>query len=381
MNQLKNWIINRFGPACLAGITARDWLGLLLENGFRISPCYWGKIPYISISSVCTSTVATVEQFVHGRGIRNTESHTPLFIVGSWRSGTTFLHTLLCLDQQYSSPSLFQTMFPHSFIVSEPWLRPMLEMGTPDKRFMDNMPMNLKEPHEDEMALAIMCRRSNMLSWAFPKNAQTYDKYLAFSDVSERDREAWKRSFDQFVRKMSYHTGKPVILKSPNHTARIKLLLELYPDAKFLHIYRNPYSVFRSMLHMTKAVTQVWGLQYFPPDDLPAMVVDTYRRLYDAYLDQKSLIPDGQLAEIRYEDFAAAPVETLQQVYTDLAIGGFENAKPSFDEHVAAKAGYKKNKHSPIDPAHIALINENWSRMFETFGYDMQTVEADGQSG
>ena len=219
MNQLKNWIINRFGPACLAGITARDWVGLLIENGFRISPRYWGKVPYLTVSSVCTSTVATVESLVHGRGIQNTESHTPLFIVGSWRSGTTFLHTLLCLDQQYASPSLFQTMFPHSFIMSEPWLRPMLELGTPDKRFMDNMPMNLREPHEDEMALAIMCQRSNMLSWAFPKNARTYDKYLAFHDTSEQDREAWKQSFDRFVRKMSYCTGKPLVLKSPNHTA------------------------------------------------------------------------------------------------------------------------------------------------------------------
>ena len=27
--------------------------------------------------------------------------------------------------------------------------------------------MSLAEPHEDEMALAIMCQRSNMLSWVF----------------------------------------------------------------------------------------------------------------------------------------------------------------------------------------------------------------------
>lgn len=374
MNQLKNWMINRFGPACLAGITARDWLSLLIENRFRVSPRYWGKLPYLSISSVCTSCVATAEHLVHGRKIRQTEAQTPLFIVGSWRSGTTFLHTLMCLDQQFSSPSLFQTMFPHSFIMSEPWLRPMLELGTPSKRFMDNMAMNLREPHEDEMALAIMSQRSNMLSWAFPKNAERYDRFLDFKNTTTQDRDAWKASFDEFVRKMSYQTGKPQILKSPNHTARIKLLLELYPDAKFLHIYRNPYNVFRSMVHMATAVTQVWGLQYFPPAEIPDMVIDTYKRLYDAYFDQKELIPAGQLTEIRYEDFAKAPVETLESVYADLSINDFDKAKPALEEHISQKAGYKKNQHKPMDPAHITKINEHWQRAFAEFGYEMESA-------
>ncbi|MFK7818488.1 MAG: sulfotransferase [Planctomycetaceae bacterium] len=377
MNQLKNWMINRFGPACLAGITVSDWLSLLIENRFRISPRYWGKVPYLSVSSVCTSAIGLAESAVHGRGIKNTESHTPLMIVGSWRSGTTFLHTLMCLDQQFGSPSLFQTMYPHSFILSEPWLRPMLELGTPTKRFMDNMAMNLQEPHEDEMALAIMSGRSNMLSWAFPRNAVRYDKFLDFNGTSDADQQKWKDAFAQFVQKMSYRTGKPQVLKSPNHTARIRLLLELYPDAKFLHIYRNPYSVFRSMVHMATAVTQVWGLQYFPPAEIPEMVVETYKRLYDAYLDEKSLIPDGQLTEIRYEDFAPAPVETLERVYSDLSLPGFDAAKPLLEEHVAQRAAYKRNKHKPIDPNHIRLINDRWSRMFEEFGYEKQSPDAD----
>lgn len=374
MNQLKNWIINRFGPACLAGITASDWASLLIENRFRIAPRYWGKVPYLSISSVCTSCVAAAEHLVHGRRIKQAKPITPLFIVGSWRSGTTFLHTLMCLDQQFSSPSLFKTMFPHSFIMSEPWLRPLLELGTPDKRFMDNMAMNLREPHEDEMALAILSQRSNMLSWAFPRNAARYDRFLDFKNATEQDRNAWKDSFDYFVRKMSYRTGKPQILKSPNHTARIKLLLELYPDAKFLHIYRNPYSVFRSMVHMATAVTQVWGLQYFPPDEIPGMVIHTYKRLYDAYFDQKAAIPSGQLTEIRYEDFAQAPVETLESVYADLAIEGFETSRPALEEHVAQKASYKRNKHDPIPPDHISLINQHWSRAFEQFGYEKDSA-------
>jgi len=371
MNQLKNWIINRFGPACLAGITAADWARVCTRNGFRFSPRYWGKVPYLTVSSVLTSGFATAESLIYGKRIRESEAKAPLFIVGSWRSGTTFLHTLMCLDEQFGCPNLFQTMYPHSFLLSEPWLRPMLEFGTPTKRFMDNMAMNLREPHEDEMALAILSQRSNMLSWAFPKNAAHYDRFLDFNDATDADRNAWKTAFDYFVRKMTLKTdGKQQVLKSPNHTARIKLLLELYPAARFLHIYRNPYHVFRSMVHMATAVTQVWGLQHFPLDQIPAMVIDTYKRLYAAYFEQSAAIPDGQLTEVRYEDFAAAPVETLSSVYENLNLPGFESARPALEAHVAARSGYKKNKHPEIAPEHVAMINEHWQPMFDRFGYE-----------
>jgi hypothetical protein len=41
------------------------------------------------------------------------------------------------------------------------------------------------------------------------------------------------------------HTQR-LILKSPAHTARMKLLHELFPGAKFIHISRNPYEVYQS---------------------------------------------------------------------------------------------------------------------------------------
>jgi hypothetical protein len=36
---------------------------------------------------------------------------------------------------------------------------------------------------------------------------------------------------------------KPLLIKSPVHTARIPLLLRLFPKAKFIYMHRNPYEV------------------------------------------------------------------------------------------------------------------------------------------
>jgi len=55
-----------------------------------------------------------------------------------------------------------------------------------------------------------------------------------------------------FIRKVQLFRGteKRLLLKSPVHTARIKLLLKLFPDAQFVYIHRNPYDVFRSAVNM-----------------------------------------------------------------------------------------------------------------------------------
>lgn len=362
-----------FGPSCLAGISLTDWLLLLGENGFHVSPRYWGKVPFLTLSSVVTTGCKAVEDALYATRLRDSQPATPIFILGCWRSGTTHLHNLLTLDPRFSCPSMFQTMYPHTFLTNEWWLRPLLELLTPRKRFMDNMEQSLREPHEDEMALAIMTRRSNMLSWTFPRRAEFYDQFLDFTQASPADRQRWKQALDLFVRKISLKTGKHVVLKSPNHTARIALLLELYPQAKFLHIKRHPCDVFRSMCHMASQVMPVWGLQYFPPEDIPNMVIETYARLYNAYLDQRSLVPAGQLHEISYEELSQQPVETLATAYDRLSLGDFEQARSALEAYTQAKSSYQKNKHREIPPEQLAQLQDRWQRMFEEFGYSAES--------
>ena len=43
------------------------------------------------------------------------------------------------------------------------------------------------------------------------------------------------------------HPGQRLLIKNPVYTARVGLLRVLFPNAKFVHIYRNPYIVFQSM--------------------------------------------------------------------------------------------------------------------------------------
>jgi omega-hydroxy-beta-dihydromenaquinone-9 sulfotransferase len=369
MANSRNFLVQHFGPACLAGITCSDWAALLAENGFRVSPQYLGKAAFLSVSSLCTSACRLLEEAMYRKQLASHQMPAPVFILGSWRSGTTHLHNILSLDDQFVSPNLFQTMYPHTFLVSESWLRPLLDLMTPKKRFMDNMDMGLREPAEDEMALAILSLRSNMLSWTFPRNATRYDRFLDFRDVPDSDRQLWKQHLDRFVRKVTLRNGKQPLLKSPNHTARIRLILELYPNAKFIHLRRNPYDVYRSLVHMASQVIPVWGLQTYPIETISDMAVDMYRRLYAAYFEQVSLIPAGQFHEVAYEDMIRTPVPVLEQTYQALNLGDFELRRSAIEAYTITKASYQKNRHKEIPAAICEQLHSKWRQSFDAWDY------------
>lgn len=370
MAKPNNFLVEHFGPACLAGIGCSDWLALLAENGFRVSPRYLGKALFLTASSFATTIFRPLEQVFYGKQVAAQRVADPVFILGGWRSGTTHLHKVLCLDDRFVSPNLFQTMYPHTFLMSESWFRPLLDGFVPKKRFMDNMDMGLLEPAEDEMALAILTRRSNMLSWTFPRNAATYDRFLDFKDVSDDDRSIWKHHLDQFVRKVTMRSGKQPLLKSPNHTARIRLILELYPRAKFLHIRRNPYEVYRSFLHMARQVIPVWGLQSYPTETISDMVIETYRRLYAAFFEQVSSIPAGQFHEVAYEDLIQTPLPVLEQTYDRLHLGNFELIKSKVQNYIAEQSGYQRNRHTDIPAEVCEQLHVQWQQSFEAWGYE-----------
>jgi hypothetical protein len=82
------------GHGGLCGITLPLWLRILWENRFAIDPPYWVRGCAVTACSVPNSLIAALEEWIYGRRIRQATVEAPLFILGSWRSGTTHLHNL-----------------------------------------------------------------------------------------------------------------------------------------------------------------------------------------------------------------------------------------------------------------------------------------------
>ncbi|MHA1221869.1 MAG: sulfotransferase, partial [Candidatus Heimdallarchaeaceae archaeon] len=78
----------------------------------------------------------------------------------------------------------------------------------------------------------------------FPKNQEFYNKYVSLEGLTEKQILKLKESINYVIKKLTIRKRyKQLVLKSPVDTARIDMLLDLFPDAKFIHIERNPYHV------------------------------------------------------------------------------------------------------------------------------------------
>src|SRR5262249_8252189 len=140
-------------------------------------------------------------------------------------------------------------------------------------------------------------------------------------------REKWKKALYRFLQKLTLKDPRRLVLKSPPHTARIPTLLEMFPDAQFVHIVRNPYVVFPSTLNLWKSFHRKHGLQKPQAPWLEEYVFDTFLRMYDKYQKDCKILDPSRLHEIRYEDLVRDPVGEMRKAYEKLNLGEFDTMR------------------------------------------------------
>jgi hypothetical protein len=294
----------------------------------------------------------------------------PVFIIGHPRSGTTFLHYLLSKDSSFGFCTTLQAMIPHLFLTCSGFFSKLLSRALPEKRPMDNLKMGADLPKEEEFALAGYGPESMVTGYYFPKNfSWNFERNVLFT-ANPRGKSRWMKNFDHFIRKLVLaNEGKTILLKSPANTVRIKEILSLYPDAKFIHIYRNPFDVFQSHLHLFKKLLPMLSFQQVTDKQLEEIIFETYIKIYKKYLLDKTLIPKDHLVEVRYEDFVKEPLKQLENVYRSIKLEGFEKAKQDFINELENYRDYSKNKFS-LSKELAEKIQERFAFAFEEFAYE-----------
>lgn len=357
-------------PVCTSGMRFSTWWRLLRDNSFRVQPRFWMRAGATTLASVGNSVAAWHEERKFGAAIKRQSIEPPTFVLGHWRSGTTYLHNLLAQDARFGWPTSWQVFAPEMFITTEKFLPRLWGPLLPTKRPMDNMTARLDEPQEDEFAILTMNALSHYTGWIFPRRETEYAKYLTFDDATAEEREAWKDALRSFVRKLSYrYAGRPILLKSPPHTARLRMILDVFPDARFIFIHRHPYDVFRSTRHTMRMLEPWFTLQAYDRSLMDGMIIDRYAELHDAYLDQRDAVPAGQLHEIRYDDLVRLPIRALSQAYAALDLPAFSETEMAIRSYLFSLGNYQVNRFNDLDDAIRARLDEAWARMFEAFDY------------
>ena len=359
---LVNWIFSS-----LYGMTLGEWLRLLRRHRFAVDPPYWPRAVFLTGAGLWNSAIGTIERTVYGPKVANVVVQPPVFILGHWRSGTTHLHNLLALDEQFAYPNVYQVLNPHTFLTTERFSN--LLFVSPQTRMMDNVRFSADVPFEDEFATCgTAC--SPFLMWVFPRERELYERYLTFREVDPEETAAWKAALLRFFQKLTWKYDRPLLLKSPPHTSRIKLLLDMFPDARFIHIHRNPYDVFRSTQRQIGVSLRTMGLQRVAPAQINAQIIRRYTIMYDAFFEEQSLIPPGRFHEVGFEDLERDPVGEIRALYETLNLPGFTTMQPMLERYIAATTSYRKNTHAPLPPSLHSKITHTWQRSFKQWGYN-----------
>lgn len=356
----------------LMGSNPRTLLKLIAQNGPGDYPLHltimlaaaFLRWPFSAYERwhVAHSTLATTSQ------------SPPVFIVGHWRSGTTFLYNVISRAPQFSYVSPLATGLPWDFLTLGKLFRPVLEKALPEGRFIDQVPVNPDSPQEDEIALASMQTLSFYHGLYFPRQfAQHFNQGVFFEGCSPSKVKEWERAIAHFYKKLQMqHPSKQLLIKNPVYTARISRLRKLWPTAKFIHIYRNPYTVFQSTLNFYHKLFPEIALQSFRQVPIPEIVLESYPKMMTALLNESESLPEKDFAMLRFEDFEENPIEQLQRVYAQLELDGWETAQPAFHNYLTSQKPYRKNQYAFSENT-VSQVSLRWRPFIEQWGYQPPT--------
>jgi hypothetical protein len=235
---------------------------------------------------------------------------------------------------------------------------------------MDAVPLGIDEPMSEDFALAGMTHMSHYLNYFFPRiGEETFRTTVLFEGVSDQDRSHWMRSYDALLRKVSYAAGgKRLLLKNPPNLGRISTVLRMYPNARFIHVVRNPWLVHASTMKLMDRFTQQLALQDADAEQLELFVSRRYSMIMEQWEKERSLIPKGQLIEVRHEDVTRNPVQMVQGIYESLGLEGWDRMKSTLERYAASLEGYRTNSYQ-FDSGFLHRAAPYLNEWAERYGY------------
>jgi hypothetical protein len=233
---------------------------------------------------------------------------------------------------------------------------------------MDNVIMGWDRPQEDEFALVNLGLPSPYHNMAFPNHGPACPEYLGLDGLDESKLSAWKDGLVWFLKRVYYRTPRRIILKSPTHTARVGILAELFPGARFIHLVRDPMSLFPSTVRLWKSMYETQALQLATNARLEEYVFDTFHRMYQSFERQRTTLAPNQICDVKYEELTRDPLAVMESLYQGLDLGDFEPARAKVQEYVSRNANYQRNRHR-LDRSLEEEIILRWRPYFLKYGY------------
>ena len=293
-------------------------------------------------------------------GYKDVKIEKPVFIISNPRSGTTYLHRLMCLDEERFT----YTLLYHTILLSITFYKIIgffgkidRAIGSPMRKFFDWIdgiafggwkdihPMGFNHSEEDEGVYFF-----SMTSAAVPlfcPYAEEFKELNIPDNFPEEKREQLKTFYMSTIKRFYFSTGgdQTLLMKSVMSTGRLQMILEMFPDARIIYLIRSPYNSVPSLVSMFAAP---WK---FHSPEIPQnsshyrcwgeLAMDYYKYFYE----QSAKIKPENLITIRYDDLVDSPKETLYKIYDHFDIPVSEELNERFSKITQRSKNYV-SKHS-----------------------------------
>jgi len=332
----------------------------------RVQASWSTRITY-GAAAIANSVMARLQTMSNAEALQKVEILPPIFLLGFWRSGTTFLHELFCCDSRFGFPSTYACMNPHHFLLSEKSFHKRVR-SQPSLRPMDNMQFSWSSPQEDEFALLCMGALSPYEALLAPSLMCDAESLLDPRKRPANEPKQWAETLQLFLRLLTVQQEKPMVLKSPPHGYRLPILPSLFPEARFVIIERNPYEVFASNLKLWRTLLDMYSLESLSPGEIQEFVLRAYLIHEQLLKEGNENVPRGKMARVRYEDLTANPLLEMRRIYSELGLTGFDEARPALEHHIGDVTGHKRNRFV-LSPEQRNAVESRWGALIQEKSY------------
>ena len=293
---------------------------------------------------------------------RNQAITAPIYITGNPRSGTTFLHRLLCEDSQFTYTKLYHTIFPsisfyHLFDNLEKLNNRLNGLFTPiinsleqgSFRGWDKIHRTKLNQAEEDEQFFVFTMLSPVITLLFPFFTELTESCWV-DRLPYSTREQLMLHYCDCLRRHLYATGgdKTLLIKNTTCTGRLETMLETIPDLKVIHLIRHPYQAIPSLLSMYNAS---WNT-FVPQVKHNSVASQGLAQLYADYYGQRVHIlqklrqnQPERLIEVRYEDLTTNTLTVIEQIYEQFQLSLTAETLTNFKTQIQASQKSYSSKH------------------------------------
>lgn len=282
----------------------------------------------------------------------------PIFVMGLPRSGTTYLFNLLSQDGNHRSPLFWEIMYPlplekaGSFKQIKKLLQVKLILFFKNKftpRLDDLHYIDATSPEE---CLLIKTLSLRSMVYVYMANIPSYQKYL--QKINFLPAFEWHKRFLQCLEVQE--KPKRWLLKDPSHLEHIPEILETYPDARFIHIKRDPSKTIPSICSLTAEVRSGFSIS-IDKNLIGSQTLEFWKNVLTKYSKSRNAIDPSRLIDVVYEDLITDPIGVTKKIYNNFNLDLDIKTENSMVNYVSKLTGDHKNKHA-YTPEEFGLTKE-----------------------